>query len=396
MLGLINRGLRAFVIKFHGRSHWQELVATQPEVPSDFEVLMDYPLSMTELLISEISELRGTSQRDVMEDLGTFALTSFWDARLRDLLLSCGRDFDQFMQNLTDLLIGFSRVEQSCDIERIEVIEKIESHYEVRFRGSTGMASYLVLGLFRALADQYGALVTCSHRNVLSDGEPFDVFTVLIFEKGESGFNAAEARSGEGLREYFRAEILQLILDEARGLIGRLDSARAMAQRRANIDPLTGLLNRRGLSAWWHENERALGSLTLVHIDLDHFKPVNDEFGHATGDALLQIVAQRLKNISRQDDGVARLGGDEFLFVAQAPSRKVVDEICKRVQAIFERPVSFTTHSLQVGASMGCVWQKGQEMSLNTLIQVADAALYRAKAQGRGRLIVHELGQAAA
>ena len=391
MLGLVNRGLRAFVMKYHGRSAWQRLVASDPPLPSDFEVLMDYPADMTHALVAKIADLRSISQPDVLEDLGTFVVTSFWDARLRDLLLSCGGDFSEFMENLPHILSGVAKVNRVYGNWRISIEQRSRDQFELRYHGSLGAVSSLVIGLFRALADQYGALVTCSHRRSINDVEPMEAFVIRIFDKGETGATSPAPRDARALEEYFRAEVLQMVLDEAQGLIGRLDTARALAQSRANHDPLTGLLNRRGMSAWWDGNARALGSLALMHIDLDAFKPINDRFGHATGDELLRIVAERLKGTSRAQDAVARLGGDEFLFVTQAPERKSLEAICKRVEEVFDNPVSLTTHKIKVGASIGCVWQKGQGVSLNTLVQIADAALYRAKSLGKGQMVVHDM-----
>ncbi len=162
------------------------------------------------------------------------------------------------------------------------------------------------------------------------------------------------------------------------------DRLTALSQR----DPLTGLLNRAGFEQFLERQAGAgLGAtLGLLYIDLDRFKPVNDQHGHATGDHLLQAVAKRLASLVRPSDAVARLGGDEFVILlcdvaTIAPCEAVADKVVAALGA----PFDVGGRLLEIGASVGLAFGVEAEAGWNELIRRADTALYRAKASGRGR-----------
>ncbi len=155
-------------------------------------------------------------------------------------------------------------------------------------------------------------------------------------------------------------------------------------KRIASTDPLTGLLNRRAfldrLEDLWQEN----ASLTLAFLDLDHFKPLNDRYGHATGDEVLMQVAKRIGE-SPGSRVVARLGGDEFAVVLspmahQPPVEKLVAQLHSSVTADFEVDVG----TVSLGASIGFAGTSGATNSLSKLLGAADAAMRRAKATRSG------------
>ena len=153
-------------------------------------------------------------------------------------------------------------------------------------------------------------------------------------------------------------------------------------------DPLTGLLNRAGFE---EHLERCLGdgggtSLALLYIDLDHFKPVNDQHGHPVGDKLLQLFAQRLRGLVRPTDAVARLGGDEFAVVLsgvreRANAHTVADKVIGAASQPFNVGVLRLNISASVGVAFGCDAQTGWQ----DLVTRADTMLYQAKEAGRGR-----------
>ena len=156
-------------------------------------------------------------------------------------------------------------------------------------------------------------------------------------------------------------------------------------------DPLTGLLNRAGFE---EHLERCLGdgggnSLALLYIDLDHFKPVNDQHGHPVGDKLLQLFAQRLCGLVRPTDAVARLGGDEFAVVLsgvreRANAQAVADKVIGAASQPFNVGALRLTISASVGVAFGCDAQTGWQ----DLVTRADTMLYEAKEAGRGRQAV--------
>jgi diguanylate cyclase (GGDEF)-like protein len=157
----------------------------------------------------------------------------------------------------------------------------------------------------------------------------------------------------------------------------------------ASRDILTGLDNRRVL------NERLATlvpqllpipqTLAVLCIDLDRFKEVNDTLGHAVGDALLTKVAERLRSVTRTSDTVARVGGDEFVIV-QAGSRQPLasEALAGRLVDLLGRTYVVAGHMVNFGASIGIAIQSDGDGDAPTLLQHADMALYRAKADGRG------------
>ena len=153
-------------------------------------------------------------------------------------------------------------------------------------------------------------------------------------------------------------------------------------------DKLTGLLNRAGFE---DHLERQLGlgagsSLALLYVDLDHFKSVNDVYGHPVGDHVLQIFAQRVLKLVRPSDAVVRLGGDEFAIVlAGVPESTHAQTVAAKVIAAAHAPFGVDGHQLRIGASVGLAFGVDPVTGWRDLVARADANLYQAKAAGRGR-----------
>lgn len=184
-----------------------------------------------------------------------------------------------------------------------------------------------------------------------------------------------------------------------RKLTRRVAQERDLAQYAAGHDPLTELLNR-GAFEQRLENSvrRALlndVSTTLLLIDLDGFKIINDSCGHQTGDRLLQALASRMQKTVRQYDTVARLGGDEFAILMEgAATREVVERITSQLVAALSAPVTCGGKSIGVSASVGVALCPEDATSPEQLIRYADAALYTAKAQGKNRTVFFKLDPA--
>jgi diguanylate cyclase (GGDEF)-like protein len=173
----------------------------------------------------------------------------------------------------------------------------------------------------------------------------------------------------------------------------------AMIAHLAHHDPLTDLPNRALLL---DRLEQALArvrrgeTVALLYLDLDHFKPVNDRFGHAVGDALLQQVAARLRAATRETDTVARIGGDEFVTL-QSGVRQVADInlLARRLVVSLAMPYAIAGHTIEIGASVGIAVSPSDALDADQLIQMADCALYRSKSEGRGRYCFFEADAAA-
>ena len=151
----------------------------------------------------------------------------------------------------------------------------------------------------------------------------------------------------------------------------------------AHHDGLTGLANRSRFHAKLAD-EFAVRSdgFTLLTIDLDGFKPVNDRYGHHTGDALLVEVADRLRTAVGELGLAARLGGDEFAVATSTTDRAEIERLCRRLIGSIQAPYHLDGHALTVGTSIG-VTTASPPSSPAEILRNADAALYRAKRDGR-------------
>ncbi|QJQ95253.1 MULTISPECIES: EAL domain-containing protein [Halomonadaceae] len=156
----------------------------------------------------------------------------------------------------------------------------------------------------------------------------------------------------------------------------------------AYYDPLTRLPNRRLLEdrlslAIRHAHRNQL-RLAVLFFDLDHFKQVNDTLGHAVGDELLLLLAERLRHLLREDDTLARLGGDEFVVLL--PDIHAVEEVTRVARRLIEaisEPCVIGPHEFRVGCSLGISLYPDDESGAEGLVRNADAAMYRAKQEGR-------------
>lgn len=158
-------------------------------------------------------------------------------------------------------------------------------------------------------------------------------------------------------------------------------------------DPLTGLLNRRALDERLAQDFsfalRHGPSLVLAVIDLDHFKRVNDTYGHDAGDAVLRQVSARIREQVRQEDLVARFGGEEFVVVMRGAQPSEAVALAERIRhAVAARPVGISGGSLQITLSIGVahIGERSVE-SASDLFVLADRRLYAAKQGGRNQVV---------
>jgi diguanylate cyclase (GGDEF)-like protein len=169
--------------------------------------------------------------------------------------------------------------------------------------------------------------------------------------------------------------------------------ARQLAHERLH-DALTGLPNRalfedraeHAISA----ARRARRAVAVVFLDIDNFKRVNDSLGHATGDAVLEEVAQRLRSSFRASDTVSRFGGDEFIALCEDVDDRALLRLVSRMQQELQRPVCLDAREVPVSFSVGVAVHGPDDppRTAAALLQDADTAMYRVKASGRGRIEV--------
>jgi diguanylate cyclase (GGDEF)-like protein len=184
------------------------------------------------------------------------------------------------------------------------------------------------------------------------------------------------------------AEHTGLALNDAR-TVAALQQAVTDATRQARQDPLTGLPNRTDFLEKLRAALEVKRPLSVLFIDLDDFKLVNDTLGHPVGDALLRIVGERLAGHVRGDDVVARLGGDEFAVLLSSTPPHQAELAAERIGQSLSQPFTLPGHHVSIRASTGVVLcsQSGQD-SAEELLRDADVAMYQAKALGKGRAVL--------
>lgn len=162
----------------------------------------------------------------------------------------------------------------------------------------------------------------------------------------------------------------------------------------AHYDALTGLLNRNTfyeiLENTIRTSRRRRLHFALLFIDLDRFKPVNDSFGHQTGDLLLKAVGARIKQSLRSSDTCCRYGGDEFLVVLpEVSGTENPTRVAEKIIRQLEQPFEVKGHTLHISASVGISLYPDHGNNTDTLVSLADQAMYQAKHSGCGNVRIH-------
>jgi len=173
-----------------------------------------------------------------------------------------------------------------------------------------------------------------------------------------------------------------------------LESKQIDAERQATQDPLTHLPNRLSFERQFDGIIRGQGQArqlpTLLMLDLDRFKQVNDTLGHHAGDDLIRAVGERLRHVVGPDAILARLGGDEFAVLClDGLSEPEVMELCRRIIEAIGRPFRIGGNEAFVGVSIGVVMTRPQDRNRHELTRKADIALYEAKSSGRNRAAIY-------
>ena len=166
------------------------------------------------------------------------------------------------------------------------------------------------------------------------------------------------------------------------------DAENSRLMHMALVDSLTGLGNRNAmemrLDQALRRSRRSGEPVCLLLLDLNGFKAVNDNFGHLAGDHLLKVVAERLRQASREVDTVVRLGGDEFVIVMETGvTREGADVLSDRIVAFLAEPVDWNGTPLRVGCSIGKAFSQDGRASAELLLSAADKAMYRMKRDTR-------------
>jgi len=174
------------------------------------------------------------------------------------------------------------------------------------------------------------------------------------------------------------------------------DHVHAIEQLRelATVDDLTKLLNRRqflaSLEAEYRRSVLSNANLSVLMIDADNFKQINDRHGHAAGDTVLRALAERCCSVLRKSDVVGRVGGEEFAATLAETDLQSGFETAERLRRVVERhPVELGGSPIPVTVSLGVAAREGNVVQPQELLQLADRALYEAKATGRNKVVAH-------
>ena len=247
-----------------------------------------------------------------------------------------------------------------------------------------GRASVRIVVAFSALAVLVAALLARALTRPLGQ----IVEAVRRFPEGTPGGHLPTERQDEiGLL----ARSIGHMQDQIRGQFAKLEQKQGELDRLASHDSLTGLHNRRffldRLEHALAHAKRSGTQVALLYIDLDNFKAINDELGHAAGDHVLRTLAQRMKHVVREADTVARIGGDEFVVLIEGSADDdSVAAVAHKVLEVLAQPVPHAERELVCGASIGVSRFPGDGQTDIELIAAADRAMYRAKTEGRMRI----------
>jgi diguanylate cyclase (GGDEF)-like protein len=209
---------------------------------------------------------------------------------------------------------------------------------------------------------------------------------LAVMRAGEGGLLSA------GWLAVFTLETLLYVVGTAFiALMMAKERAEALHKMAASTDPLTGLLNRRGfmeLAAMMIQRRAKKGArLSVLMFDLDHFKEINDRFGHAAGDEALRVFSETIQRTMRDGDVIARLGGEEFAALVPASSIEAAIA-AERVRSAFEAAgVMIADERMDATVSIGAADADAKECNIERMLARADAALYQAKKHGRNRVV---------
>jgi len=242
-------------------------------------------------------------------------------------------------------------------------------HLKFRDDPQTGLKGAIV-----ALPEGAGAVVNLSFGISVLDA-------VRDYALNSADFSATDLT----IELLYLVEAKSAAMEASRTLNLRLQGMMIAAEEQAFTDTLTGLKNRRALD---HVLDRMIVGgkpFSLMNLDLDYFKSVNDTLGHAAGDHVLQQAARIMVDETRGDDIVARVGGDEFVLIFdQLCDREKVQNIAERVIERLEEPIPFGNQACRISASAGTVFYCSADASQAAdLLHKADLALYAAKRAGR-------------
>jgi len=293
-------------------------------------------------------------------------------------------------ESFTDMIVpSFEPIEQLRD----RFIDSVADRFDATYRHARSNFILAAIGMTLVLALEVSLLFIS--RRFLFGPLMLARARVADLANGKLHQPAVPRQLRSEMRDLFQAlETLRRRLIEREQLDAERLRLTARLRLQADTDGLTGVLNRGALErridkiARTSEAGRQVG---LILLDIDHFKAVNDEFGHIAGDAALRTLAQRLQDGLREEDVIARFGGEEFAVLVLddgATDARALADLAERLRRLIEaRPVLLETGAaIPITASIGIASATAGPQMWPELLEAADAALYRAKREGRNRV----------
>lgn len=232
----------------------------------------------------------------------------------------------------------------------------------------------------RAAAETKGMLAYMGLPLTWPDGEAFGAICLMDYKA--NGFSARHERLLEQFQEIINLHLVLLFQQHE-------------LRERTKVDALTGACTRRDFfESGGSELKRARRygiPLSVLLLDFDHFKAINDRHGHACGDAVLRGLTRRIMDSLRASDKYYRFGGEEFVVLLPHSELEDAHLVAERIRVLVEaKPVEFRDVEIPVTVSIGIARLEGAGETLDDLVAKADKALYLAKANGRNRIEIHE------
>lgn len=283
---------------------------------------------------------------------------------------------------------------------------QISKGYSARLQG-TSLETVLSSGRPRIINDLEQHLADHPHsdstRRILAEGIRSSLTCPLVAEGKAVGVLFFSSRSKDTYQDIHQETFLFLatqvaqLLEKSKlyqhilDLNTRLQDANNQLQEKASRDPLTGMLNRGAILEFLHDQltKSNRSSIGLLMLDIDHFKRVNDNYGHVSGDLVLRVVTKTMAQHIRPSDRIGRYGGEEFLAVLTDVTAEQLTHIAERIRAaVANTPIQLDPDQVMVTASIGgYLIETTADKEITKLIETVDARLYRAKESGRNRVI---------